>query len=314
MDLRIPDRPEQPEGRHDEADTADNQQRRKDAMKKLERELSKRERAEKARPLGVVAATVVILAVIVGGIWFLTTRGGDEEDATAEAASSEATTDPAQPAPLEPTPVEGDVVPVSRETPLAGTVTCSYPADGQDADVTPPPTENIPTKGTVTVTLKTNKGAIPMTLDRSVSPCAVNAIEHLAKEGFYDDTVCHRITGGGLNVLQCGDPTGTGSGGPGFSFPDEWPVKDSKLDPNTPLVYPEGSIAMANSGPDTNGSQFFLNWADGQLPPAYTLLGTMTPEGLQTVKDIAAKGVTPQNGPNDGAPAEEVRIQTATVS
>ncbi|WP_448851925.1 peptidylprolyl isomerase [Corynebacterium sp. 335C] len=282
-------------------------------MKKLERELNKRDRAEKARPLGVVAATLVILVAIVGGIWFLTTRG--QEDLTAEgdpaAAESQA---PTEPIALEPTPVQGDIVPMSREEALPETVTCTYPSDGQDAGVTPPPAENVPATGTVTVTLNTNHGAIPMELDRAVSPCAVNAIVHLAEQDFYDDTVCHRITGGGLNVLQCGDPTGSGAGGPGFSFPDEWPVKDSNLDAQTPLIYPEGSIAMANSGPDTNGSQFFLNYADGQLPPAYTILGKMTPEGLQVVKDIAANGVAPEAGQPDGKPAEEVRIETAEVS
>lgn len=274
-----------------------NEQRRREAMKNLERELGRRDRAEKAKPLGVVVTTLAILVALVGGIWFLTTMGDDDEDLT---ASETETTSP-------------DLTPLAmaRAEALEDTVTCEYPASGEPAkDVSAPPTDDIATTGTVTVTLKTNQGDVPMELDRSLSPCAVNAIEHLAKEGYYDDTVCHRMTSGGLNVLQCGDPSGSGAGGPGFSFADEYPVDEAE--PTSSVIYPEGSIAMANSGPNTNGSQFFLNYGDGQLQPAYSVLGTMTPEGLEVTKAIAEKGI--EGGQLDGAPAEEVRIKSATVS
>lgn len=275
-----------------------NEQRRREAMKNLERELGRRDRAEKAKPLGVVVTTLAILVVLVGGIWFLTTMGDDEEDVT---ASETETTSP------ELTPLA-----MARAEALPDTVTCEYPAGGGEAakDVSTPPTDDIATTGTVTVTLKTNHGDVPMELDRSMSPCAVNAIEHLAKEGYYNDTVCHRMTSGGLNVLQCGDPSGSGAGGPGFTFKDEYPVDEA--DAASSVVYPEGSIAMANSGPDTNGSQFFLNYGDGQLQPSYSVLGTMTPEGLDVVKGISEKGI--EGGQLDGKPAEEVRIESATVS
>ncbi|HHT33320.1 MAG TPA: peptidylprolyl isomerase [Corynebacterium sp.] len=267
-------------------------------MKNLERELGRRDRAEKAKPLGVVVTTLAILVVLVGGIWFLTTMGDDEEDVT---ASETETTSP------ELTPLA-----MARAEALPDTVTCEYPAGGGEAakDVSTPKTDGIATTGTVTVTLKTNHGDVPMELDRSMSPCAVNAIEHLAKEGYYNDTVCHRMTSGGLNVLQCGDPSGSGAGGPGFTFKDEYPVDEA--DAASSVVYPEGSIAMANSGPDTNGSQFFLNYGDGQLQPSYSVLGTMTPEGLDVVKGISEKGI--EGGQLDGKPAEEVRIESATVS
>ncbi|MDY0113439.1 MAG: peptidylprolyl isomerase [Corynebacterium sp.] len=275
-----------------------NEQRRREAMKNLERELGRRDRAEKAKPLGVVVTTLAILVVLVGGIWFLTTMGDDEEDVT---ASETETTSP------ELTPLA-----MARAEALPDTVTCEYPAGGGEAakDVSTPKTDGIATTGTVTVTLKTNHGDVPMELDRSMSPCAVNAIEHLAKEGYYNDTVCHRMTSGGLNVLQCGDPSGSGAGGPGFTFKDEYPVDEA--DAASSVVYPEGSIAMANSGPDTNGSQFFLNYGDGQLQPSYSVLGTMTPEGLDVVKGISEKGI--EGGQLDGKPAEEVRIESATVS
>ncbi|MFO6504344.1 peptidylprolyl isomerase [Corynebacterium freneyi] len=275
-----------------------NEQRRREAMKNLERELGRRDRAEKAKPLGVVVTTLAILVALVGGIWFLTTMGDDEDDLT---ASETETTSP------ELTPLA-----MARAEALPETVTCEYPASGGEAakDVSTPPTDGIATTGTVTVTLKTNNGDVPMELDRSMSPCAVNAIEHLAKEGYYDDTVCHRMTEGLLNVLQCGDPSGSGAGGPGFTFTDEYP-KD-QTDTPTQVIYPAGSIAMANSGPDTNGSQFFLNYADSQLSPDYSALGSMTPEGLEVVKKISEAGVVGSG--QQTAPAEEVRIESASVS
>lgn len=287
---------------------ADNKQRRQEAMKNLDKSLSRRDRSEKLQPVGVVVATLVILTVIVGGIWFLTTSGGDEESVNADGNNEAETITP-----LAAEQVAGDPLPLTRDEELPETVTCEYP-EGEPAakEVSLPATDDVSARGTVTVTLETNFGEIPMELDRAASPCAVNAISHLADEGYYNDTVCHRITGGGLNVLQCGDPSGTGSGGPGFTFADEWPVGDA--DENAQFVYPRGSIAMANSGPDTNGSQFFLNWADGMLPPAYTLLGMMTEEGIQTIETITENGVVPGMGPSDGAPAEEVTINSATVS
>ncbi|ALA67332.1 peptidylprolyl isomerase [Corynebacterium lactis] len=288
---------------------ANNEQRRKDAMRKLERELSRRERNEKLKPLGVVITTLAILFAIGGGIYLLTTAGGDEST-EADSATDTAT----QPVALTATPVSGDAAPMKRAEALPETVTCEYPNDGEAAKaVDKPRTDNVPATGTKTVTLKTNQGDIPMELDRSLSPCGVNAIETMAQSGYFNDTVCHRVTGGGLNVLQCGDPTGTGTGGPGFKFAGEWPVKDSGLDQNAPVVYPKGSIAMANPGdPDANGSQFFLNWADSQLPPQYTILGSMTEEGTKTVEGIAKNGIE-GGGTSDGKPAKEVRIQTAEV-
>ncbi|MFC3850763.1 peptidylprolyl isomerase [Corynebacterium hansenii] len=281
-----------------------NEQRRREAMKNLERELGRRDRAEKVKPLGVVVATLAILVVLVGGIWFLTTMGGEKDDAKdgEDVTASQTPTSAPQLTPLA----------MARAEKLPDTVTCKYPAGGGAAakEVSAPSADNVPATGKVTVTLKTNQGDIPMELDRSLSPCGVNAIEHLAKEGYYNDTVCHRMTAGSLQVLQCGDPTGTGAGGPGFTFADEYP----KDQPNVPqeTIYPEGSIAMANSGPDTNGSQFFLNYGPSQLQPNYSVLGTMTPEGLKVAKGIAGKGI--DGGQTDGKPKEEVRIETATVS
>jgi peptidyl-prolyl cis-trans isomerase B (cyclophilin B) len=122
----------------------------------------------------------------------------------------------------------------------------------------------------------------------------------LAAQKYFDKTSCHRLTSGGLSVLQCGDPTGTGSGGPGYQFADE------NL---TGATYKAGTVAMANAGPGTNGSQFFLVYKDSQLGPQYTPFGRIT-SGLSVLTDIAKKGSTP---PNDGKPKQSVTIETFTV-
>jgi peptidyl-prolyl cis-trans isomerase B (cyclophilin B) len=140
---------------------------------------------------------------------------------------------------------------------------------------------------------------IELALDPAAAPCTVQSFVTLAEAAYFDGTTCHRLTTSEtLSVLQCGDPTGTGSGGPGYEFDDE----------TTPdLTYPRGTVAMANAGPGTNGSQFFLVYGDSQLPPDYTVFGTVT-AGLEVLDEIAAGGVA--GGGTDGAPATPVSIAT----
>ncbi|WPF65194.1 MULTISPECIES: peptidylprolyl isomerase [unclassified Corynebacterium] len=279
-----------------------NQQRGQEALQQLDRALRGRDRAEKTKPLMVVLMAAVAILVLVGGIVYAATRDGGD---TSAEGSTDTSVDEL------PTP---EILAMSRETPLENTVTCEYPDSGEAAkQVSKPQTKDVPTTGTATVTLNTSQGEIGLELDRSVSPCTVNAITHLAKEKYYDDTVCHRMTNDGIYVLQCGDPSGSGAGGPGFSFADEYPT-DSPEGEETRVTYPRGSLAMANSGPDTNGSQFFLNYQDSPLPPAYTYFGQINDKGLETLDKIAENGITPGASPNDGAPAEEVKITSATVS
>lgn len=138
----------------------------------------------------------------------------------------------------------------------------------------------------------------------------------LAKQGYFDNTTCHRLTTQGYFVLQCGDPTGTGRGGPGYTFDDELVDNDPRLQPcgqeagQDYCTYNAGIVAMANAGPNTNGSQFFLVYGNSKFPPSYTVLGNMGATGLKVVKQIAAKGVGTENGmgPGDGAPKEPVTI------
>jgi hypothetical protein len=290
----------------------DNKKRGEDALHKLDRELKSRDRKQKTRPFGVALASLVVILGIAGGIYFLSTRDGSEGDIQAEDTSEAQTTQETPKA----EPLSG-----KRAEALPATVQCEYEDNGQDGHgAKKPDGKDISTEGTVTVSFDTTQGPIEMDLDRATAPCTTHAISELADSGFYDDTVCHRMTSGGLNVLQCGDPTGSGSGGPGFSFADEYPTDETDdEDAQNPVVYPRGSVAMANSGPDTNGSQFFLNYDDSELPPNYTYFGTITEDGLKTLDKIAKAGVDTGNqgdnpgGQKDGKPAEEVKIKKATV-
>jgi len=172
-----------------------------------------------------------------------------------------------------------------------------------------------PDRGTVRVLLRTNLGPITLRLDRAGAPCTVQSFLHLVRHRFYDRTICHRLTRyPTLSVLQCGDPSGTGEGGPGYRYKDELPT-DLPPAPTDPTgvrrLYARGVLAMANAGPDTNGSQFFLVYADSALRPNYTIFGSAGPAGLRTLDRIAAGGVAPtpaDPAPVDGAPARRTEI------
>lgn len=181
--------------------------------------------------------------------------------------------------------------------------TCEYPSDGEPARaVDPPPTSDVPNAGTTSATLHMSAGDVDITLDRSKAPCAVNSFTSLAQQGFYDDTECHRLVDVGIFILQCGDPTATGAGGPGY-------VMDEEVDPAT--TYPPGTVAMAKrQSRGTTGSQFFLVWEDTPLPPEYTVIGTMDEAGLEVVVGIAAQGV---DAADQTSPIAEARIETVTL-
>ncbi|WP_374102669.1 peptidylprolyl isomerase [Micromonospora sp. D93] len=182
----------------------------------------------------------------------------------------------------------------------------------------PPDPRRTPARGSVRVTVATNHGPIGLTLDRAAAPCTVQSFLHLVSKRFYDRTPCHRLTAyPTLSVLQCGDPSGTGEGGPGYRYRDELPT-DLPPAPTDPTgerrVYARGVLAMANAGPDTNGSQFFLVYANSALRPNYTIFGEVDGAGLATLDRIAAGGVAPtaeDPAPVDGAPALPVTIRKA---
>jgi peptidyl-prolyl cis-trans isomerase B (cyclophilin B) len=214
-------------------------------------------------------------------------------------------------------PPAGEPLP-SFKPPVNLGANCQYLATTEKAarPVAPPRMGKVPTApATVAGVIATDRGAIPVELDNAKAPCTVNNFASLAAQGFFAGTPCHRLTtGSDLGVLQCGDPTGTGKGGPGYQFPNEYPTNQYRLtDPavKTPVIYPRGTLAMANAGPGTNGSQFFLVYRDSQLPPTYTAFGTIAAPGLTVLDQIAAAGVA--GGGDDGKPAAPVNITTVRV-
>jgi peptidyl-prolyl cis-trans isomerase B (cyclophilin B) len=166
-------------------------------------------------------------------------------------------------------------------------------------------------KKSYTLTLATNRGNIVFTANGAAAPYTVYSFVYLAKKGYFNETKCHRLTTAGIYVLQCGDPTGTGSGGPGYEFQDE-NLTSLGAPVNGSVTYPAGTLAMANAGPGTNGSQFFLVYKNSPLAPDYTPFGTIT-QGLSIIQKVAAAGSNNANGPGDGAPNEAVEIEHATV-
>lgn len=207
-------------------------------------------------------------------------------------------------------------------TPTSTDGPCGYTSTPDDPPARPvslpPDPAHTPDQGIVRVVVATSQGPMILSLDRAKAPCTVQSFLHLAKSRFYDFTTCHRLTlYPTLKVLQCGDPSGTGEGGPGYSYKDELPT-DLPNWPDDPTgtrkVYARGTVAMANAGPNTNGSQFFLVFADSRLRPDYTVFGSVDRLGLATLDRVAAGGtVTTPDNPDgiDGAPVRKTDILIA---
>src|SRR5215471_7489876 len=193
---------------------------------------------------------------------------------------------------------------------------CTYTVTDQSSKPSlPPATPDY--KAAYKATMNTSVGKIQINLLNSKATCAVNSFAHLAAVNFWNSTQCHRLsTDGGLYMLQCGDPTASGkkelscssptlgSGGPGYRFADE------NL---TGATYKAGTVAMANSGPNTNGSQFFLVYKNTSLPANYTPFGTIT-SGLDILQNVAKAGTSctfQQAG--GGVPKEKVIIHSVTI-
>lgn len=199
---------------------------------------------------------------------------------------------------------------------------CTYPATPTPASkpATPPRAGKVPTTPAVVgATVVTNDGAIGLKLDNAKTPCTVNSFVSLAQQGFFDATPCHRLTAEpDFAVLQCGDPTGRGTGGPGYRFANEYPTNQYRpFDPalKSSVRYPRGTLAMSNSGPDTNGSQFFIIYRDSMLPPTYTVFGTVDETGLAVVDRIAEAGIKAGSStPDDGAPRLPVTVESIRLN
>lgn len=168
-------------------------------------------------------------------------------------------------------------------------------------------------KAKYTFALKTSAGDINFAMDAAKTPQTVNSFKSLADKGFFDNTKCHRLTSGGIFVLQCGDPQGTGMGGPGYTIADENLDSLGKPNEQGQVIYPAGTVAMANTGqPGSGGSQFFLVYKDSPLAPSYTPFGKIDAAGLKVLEEIAKVGTA--DGGQDGAPKNEVKIEKGTVT
>jgi peptidyl-prolyl cis-trans isomerase B (cyclophilin B) len=274
-----------------------NKQRRQAAQRHLQRQLERRaELARKRRRnMGIVASAIAVL-VVVGAALLITGVFKGDDDASAAA---------------DPTASTGGSSAAAPSTNADGTVTCTYAPDDSGnpnlKDVgTPPNPGSTPTQGTSTLLMSTDQGDLTLTLDRVKAPCAAASFTYLASQSFFDGSSCHRMVNQpSFGVLQCGDPTGTGSGGPSYKYAEE-------VTPDT--TYPRGTIAMAKtSAPNTTGSQFFLCFTDTQLPPEYTVVGTVDEAGLAVLDKVAAGGNNSANGEGDGAPNIPVTISKLSV-
>lgn len=254
--------------------TSSNRRERELARAKYERQQSRRiERETKARSRQRVVAIVVIAALVIAGGGWAVFSLLDREEAPVAAPS---------------------LVDICAE-PIATR------ADDLSFDTAPDPA----TAPSGTLTLATNCGEIVIDLLADDAPATVASIGFLAGNGFYDATSCHRLTTSGIFVLQCGDPAGDGTGGPGYQLPDE------NLPAEGEANYPAGTVAMANAGPGTAGSQFFLVYEDTTLPAGYTVWGQIT-QGLDIIQAVAEAGTA--DGSGDAGPAQPVVIESATVS
>ena len=249
--------------------------------------------------IGVIALVVAVVLGSTGGYLLLTLLGSDDEQASELPPELvESLNEAAQ---GEDDDHGGELA--AGANPVAG---CEQPGEMRATPLSfTEPGDALGGASAATLTLETNCGPIVIETLPTAAPETVNSMAFLAAEGYFSATICHRLTTAGIYVLQCGDPTATGSGGPGYSVPDE------NLPAEGQNNYPAGTVAMANAGPGTAGSQFFIVYEDTTLPSGYTIWGTVT-SGLDRVQAIAAAGVI--GGTSDGTPEQAVMIERVDVA
>jgi peptidyl-prolyl cis-trans isomerase B (cyclophilin B) len=249
-------------------------------------------RARRMKIIGVVV-TVVVVAGGSGAIAFAMNGPADKKTAAEASPSS---------------------TPSAAPSVTAKPGECAYqPLPAQAAqgakDVGKPPVK--PSKGTYKMTLDTSLGTIAATVDGTKAACTVNSFKYLASKKFFNNTKCHRLVTEGIKVLQCGDPTGTGTGGPSYGFGNENVPKAGKSGQAT---YKRGVIAMAHSSaPNSNGSQFFIVYGDSPLPADYTVFGQIT-SGMDVVDQVAKAGAEPADQTGNTAPKKKIEIKDLTVA
>ena len=277
---------------------------KKERQRKLARERYERRQARRSqkthrwRQIGIIVAACCAVIALGGGTYIALAGGG----------KTAAATTPTPTPTVVPTPT---AVPTPTPTPTASLAAepathCTYTPSGTAArKVGIPPVKPAYTGAKYQATIKTNRGTIVLDLLNHKATCTVNSFIYLAVKKYFNNTPCHRLTTAGIFVLQCGDPTGTGSGGPGYKFANE-NLAGAK--------YTQGTVAMANAGPGTNGSQFFLVYRNSTtLPPSYTPFGEIV-GGLGIIQNVAKAGTDNSNGNGDGHPKEKVTVESVTIT
>jgi cyclophilin family peptidyl-prolyl cis-trans isomerase len=265
-------------------------ERQKANKAKREQELARQAARSRSTRIGLlVAGAIVAVFVLV----FVAGRFIDDGDETEDTLVTEQ--EPAEPTPTDAPAV--DTTPVEEEAVTEASVGCP-PVEGADEQIQEfdgPPPMCLDPEVTYSAKITTTAGEVTAELDQEQAPNTVNNFVFLARYNYFDDTVCHRVING--FVTQCGDPTATGQGGPGYQFADELPEEGA---------YQIGSLAMANSGPDTNGSQFFIISGErgAALPPLYSLFGQIGDDDLDVVAEMDDRGSLDESG----VATEEVRI------
>jgi len=264
----------------------DTRNRKKETRRQRLDDLAKQQQRKRTRKLATRAA--IFIAVVVGVALIISVSGGSDSTSTNDTTVDTTAT----------APVEGRAI--TGETPCPA-------VDGSEVRASTfekAPGNCLDAGKTYTAVVTTNKGEFSIVLDQKKAPLAANNFVTLARYKYFDNTQCHRAI---LDfVVQCGDPTATGSGGPGYSFADELPQAGE---------YKLGSIAMANSGANTNGSQFFIITGDQgiTLPPSYTLFGQVT-SGLDTTVPALNAASNPDPAANGVPPLETLTIVSVVIT
>jgi peptidyl-prolyl cis-trans isomerase B (cyclophilin B) len=289
-------------------------QRREQARRHLERQLVRRQERElrrrKLNLIGTVVGVLVLFAVVIVTVTMLSNDGNKKNTADPGASSTGPSASHSPSASSAPLPSRKPA-PIAARAPKKTTGPCGYAEDatkltaGNLFDVgLPPDPKPTPTTNSTAV-FTTNQGVITVTLDGASAPCNVQSIKYLISKHFYDNTGCPRSVNSGIFVVQCGDPSGTTSGGPTYT------TKDENL---SKVSYTEGTLAMANSGPNTNGSQFFFITKDsnGALGKNYSVIGHVT-GGLDILKKVATGGDDGSNQAGGGKPNIPLYFKTVTL-
>jgi peptidyl-prolyl cis-trans isomerase B (cyclophilin B) len=277
------------------------ERQRRLARERYERRLAREaERQQRVRTITKWTAVSVVVLAIAGAVTVAVIEIGSGGNSSAAQSSASPTLTPTAAATVTPSPT-------SSPTPAGPVTSCGYIKSPPPTklpgtrDVGLPPTRP-DYRARYQAMITTNRGQIVINLLNSKATCTVNSFVFLADHKYFDNTHCHRLTTTGIYVLQCGDPTGTGQGGPGYAFGSENLVG---------ATYPAGTVAMANTGqPNSNGSQFFLVYKDTSLPPSYTPFGTIV-GGLNIIQLVAKAGTDSSTG--DGHPKEKVVIESVTI-